>query len=70
MPETLEELFYSKEDLAGYDIVKWLRHKNPEAPQKEVFEHATVLQAVYEGWKAGQFFTEGDTIGLREWSRN
>lgn len=65
---TLEDLFYNREDLSGWEIIRWLRLRYPGEfvePTK-----VDVIKSYYIGWKLGTFRVEGDKVGLREWDSN
>jgi hypothetical protein len=65
---TLEDLFYNSEDLTSKDVVRWLRMKYPSVEVDP--EQVAIIMALYDGWKRGTIFVDGDLAGLREWRSN
>jgi len=66
--ETLEDLFYNREDLTGWEVLQWLRMRGVSG--EDLVSQTAVTMTVYDGWKQGLFLVEGDVVGLREWKSN
>lgn len=67
---TLEDLFHNKEDLSGWEVLQWLRMRDPGRGRGDLAKEVAVIMVAYEGWKQGTMFVDEDKIGLREWRRN
>ena len=60
---TLEDLFYNVDGLTRPKVVEWLQNRDLSIEPTTV---ETIL-GTYDGWKRGEFFVEGDNVGLRKW---
>lgn len=69
-PSNLEELFFGKDYLYGYEILEFLRRMRPDQTSSERLSQAKLIAAIFDGWKEGIFFVDGDSVGMREWQRN
>jgi len=64
---TLEDLFYNSEDLSYGDVRQWVKMRYPHLKNGALERQVDVVFGIYDGWKQGTFFVNGDNVGLRHW---